>query len=58
MTDLTIHNFQYFLEELEKNLKSLDSLAEQESNIRESIHILQGTMSKMCANWINLLKYH
>ena len=46
MTDLTIHNFCYFLEELEKNLRSLDSLLEQESIALESMHVLHGVMSK------------
>lgn len=57
MTDLTIHNFRYFLEELEKNLKSMDALLEQESIALESMHILCGVMSKMCKNWNNQLEH-
>jgi len=57
MTDLTIHNFCYFLEELEKNLRSLDSLLEQESIALESMNILHSVMSKMCQNWSNQLEH-
>jgi hypothetical protein len=57
MTDLTIHNFQYFLEELEKNLRSMEALLEQESIALESINVLHGVMSKMCQNWSNQLEH-
>lgn len=57
MSDITIHNFRYFLEELEKNLKSMDSLLEQETFALEGMHILCGVMSKMCENWNNQLMY-
>lgn len=58
MTDLTIHNnFRYFLEELEKNLKDMDSLVEQEFLALQNMHVLCGTMSKMCENWINQLEH-
>lgn len=57
MTDLTIHNFHYFLEELEKNLRSLDSLLGQKSTALESMHVLHGVMSKMCQNWSNQLEH-
>jgi hypothetical protein len=55
MSDITIHNFRYFLEELEKNLKSMDALLEQEAVALESMHILCGVMSKMSENWSNQL---
>lgn len=57
MTDFTIHNFQYFLEELEKNLRSMDTLLEREALALESMHVLHGVMSKMCQNWSNQLEY-
>lgn len=53
MTNPTIHNFCYFLEELEKNLRNLESLLEKESTALENIHVLHDVMSKMCQNWIN-----
>lgn len=57
MTDPTIHNFQYFLEELGKNLREMESLAEQKSIHLRSMHILYDVMSKMYENWSNQLKY-
>lgn len=57
MSDLTIHNFRYFLEELEKNLKIMNSFLEQEAVALEGMHILCGVMSKMCENWDNQLKH-
>ena len=57
MTDLTIHNFQYFLEELEKHLRQMESLFEQESIALESMHVLHGVMAKMCENWSNQLEH-
>ena len=57
MTDLTIHNFQYFLEELEKHLRQMETLFEQESIALESMHVLHGVMSKMCENWSNQLEH-
>ena len=57
MTDLTIHNFRYFLEELEKNLRQMESLFEQESITLENMHVLHGVMSKMCENWSNQLEH-
>ena len=57
MTDRTIHNFRYFLEELEKNLRQMEALFEQESIALESMHVLHGVMSKMCENWINQLEH-
>jgi hypothetical protein len=57
MTDLTIHNFRYFLEELEKNLRQMESLFEQESIALENMHVLHGVMSKMCENWSNQLEH-
>lgn len=57
MTDPTIHNFRYFLEELEKNLRKMETLFEQESIALESMHVLHGVMSKMCENWSNQLEH-
>ena len=57
MTDPTIHNFRYFLEELGKNLREMESLAEQESIRLRSMHILYDVMSKMYENWSNQLKH-
>lgn len=57
MTDLTIHNFQYFLEELEKHLRQMESLFEQEAIALENMHVLHGVMSKMCENWSNQLEH-
>lgn len=56
MTDLTIHNLRYFLEELEKNLVNMDDLFEKEFLVLKNIHVLQGVMSKMCENWENKLE--
>ena len=56
MSDITIHNFQYFLEELEKNLRSMDSLIEQESIHLRNLYVLNDVMSKMCKNWSDQLE--
>ncbi|EKE09679.1 MAG: hypothetical protein ACD_16C00121G0001 [uncultured bacterium] len=57
MSDITIHNFQYFLKELENNLRKMDSLREQESMELERIHVLHNVMSKMCQNWSQQLEH-
>lgn len=57
MTDLNIHNFQYFLKELEKNLNDMDFLTEQESIRLRTMHILHEAMSKICENWSNQLEH-
>lgn len=57
MTDLNIHNFRHFLEELGKNLKDMDELFEQESIHLKSMYTIHGVMSKICENWINQLKH-
>ena len=57
MTDPTIHNFRYFLEELGKNLREMESLSEQESIRLRSMHILYDVMSKMYENWSNQLEH-
>ena len=57
MTDSTIHNFRYFLEELGKNLREMESLSEQESIRLRSMHILYDVMSKMYENWSNQLEH-
>ncbi len=56
MTDLTIHNFRYFLEDLEKNLREIDALLEQVFILLRSTHVSYDVMSKMCENWNNQLK--
>ena len=57
MTDLTIDNFRYLLEDLEKNLRQIEALLEQMSILLRSTHISSGVMSKMCENWNNQLKH-
>lgn len=57
MTDITIHNFRYFLEDLEKNLRQIDALLEQVSILLRSTHVSYEVMSKMCENWNNQLEY-
>lgn len=57
MTETNIHNFQYFLKELEKNLNDIDDLIEQESTRLKNIHVLHSTMNKMCKNWLNQLEH-
>jgi hypothetical protein len=57
MTDLNIHNFQYFLKELEKNLNDMNFLTEQESIRLRTMHILHEVMSKMCENLANQLEH-
>jgi hypothetical protein len=56
MSDTTIHNFQYFLKELENNLRKMDSLREQEAMELERMHVLHSVMSKMCTNWSQKLE--
>ena len=57
MPDLNIHNFQYFLKELRKNLNDMDFLIEQESIRLRSMHILYEVMSKMLEIWVNQLEH-
>ncbi len=57
MSDITIHNFRYFLEELDKNLESMDVLLAQEAAALENMHVLCNVMSKMCDNWQNQLRH-
>ena len=57
MTDINIHNFQYFLNELRKNLDDLETLFEKESMTLESMNILHGVMAKICENWENQLEH-
>ncbi len=57
MTDLDIHNFQCFLEELGRTIKELDALLEQESKHLRTIHIVYDVISKMCENWRNQLEH-
>lgn len=57
MSNPTIHNFSYFLEELEKNLRNLEALLVKESMALENIHVLHDVMTKMCQNWINQQKH-
>jgi len=57
MTDLTINNFRYLLEDLEKNLRQIEALLEQMSICLRSTHVSSGVMSKMCENWSNQLEH-
>jgi hypothetical protein len=57
MTESTIHNFTYFLTELEKNIKTIEKSMEQERIALQSMLILHSTMHKMCKNWINKEKF-
>lgn len=47
MSEINLHNFRYFLEELEKNLRKIDSLREQKAIELERIYVLHSVMSKM-----------
>jgi len=51
MTDLTIQQFRYFLEDLENNLSRMDFLVEQMTILLENSHYSYKAMSKM---WQNL----
>lgn len=57
MTEFTIHNFRYFLEELEKDLRIMAVSLDEESNALERIYILHAVMSKICENWSNKLEH-
>ena len=57
MTVVTIDNFRYFLEDLEKNLREMEALWEQMSIHLRSAHVSYGVISKMCENWSNQLEY-
>jgi len=57
MTEFNIHNFQYFLKELEKNLSDMGSLIEQEFICLQNLNILHNIMEKMCQNWLNQLEH-
>ena len=57
MTVITINNFRYFLEDLEKNLREIDALWEQMAIHLRSAHVSYGVMSKMCENWSNQLEH-
>jgi hypothetical protein len=57
MTVITIDNFRYFLEDLEKNLRAMDVLLEQMSIHLRSTHVSYGVMAKMCENWSNQLEH-
>lgn len=57
MTDITINNFRYFLEDLEKNLREMEALWEQMAIHLRSVHVSSGVMSKMCENWSNQLEH-
>lgn len=56
MIDITIHNFRYFLEELQNNLRTVEISLEQQSTAIRNMHV-HGVMSKMCQNWDNQLKH-
>ena len=57
MTDLNIYNFQYFLNELRKNLTDLETLFEKEFITLKNMNVLHGVMAKMCENWENQLEH-
>ena len=57
MNEINIHNFQYFLKELQKNLVDLEHLIEQESVKLRNLSILHNVMEKMCNNWKNQLEH-
>ena len=57
MTDISIDNFRYFLEDLEKNLRQIEALLEKASILLKSAHFSYGVMSKMCENWNNELEH-
>ena len=57
MTDISIDNFRYFLEDLEKNLREIEALWEQITIHLRSAHVSYGVMSKMCENWNNQLEH-
>ncbi len=57
MNEINIHNFQYFLKELQKNLIDLEHLIEQESVKLRNLAILHNVMEKMCDNWNHQLEY-
>jgi hypothetical protein len=57
MPEINIHNFQYFLKELRKNLNDMDFLIEQESIRLRKMNVLHEVMSKMCENLANQLEH-
>ena len=57
MTDLTINNFRYLLEDLEKNLRQIEALSEQIAICLRNTHVSSGVMSKMFENWSNQLEH-
>lgn len=57
MTTITIDNFRYFLEDLEKNLREMEALWEQITIHLRSAHVSYGVMSKICENWSNQLEH-
>ena len=57
MTDISIDNFRYFLEDLEKNLRQIEALLEKASILLKSAHVSYGVMAKMCENWNNQLEH-
>ena len=57
MPEINIHNFQYFLKELEKDLAQLEIFMEQESIRLANMRVLHKVMDKMCQNWINQFEH-
>jgi hypothetical protein len=53
MTHINIHNFHYFLKELEKGLDQLELLIEQESIRLANMRVLHNVMDQLCSNWLN-----
>ena len=57
MNEINIHNFQYFLKELQKNLSEIDKLLEQETLHLKNIYVLHDVMTKICTNWSHQLEH-
>ena len=57
MTETNIHNFQYFLKELEKNLNDMEVSIEKEFICLQNLNLLHNVMEKMCQNWLNQLEH-
>ena len=57
MNEINIHNFEYFLKELQKNLGDMEHLVEQETVKLRNLAVLHNIMEKMCNNWKNQLEH-
>ena len=52
MTDLTIHQFRYFLEDLQNNLQRMEILCEELSILLNNSHYPYNAMSDICRKLI------